>query len=216
MSEIVAYREKPSMSCDGTMRWEYMVRRVEDVNPDVLTLAWGKSWMYHRSDITHVLTERRFLIGGPPEQGWCMPVGLTLREDVLDHLPKHSVIVDPKLQVIEEATRAERARDAAREAADAEEKVRIDHESEMHRYRQKRSNAAFERLLASKDGNWAERWNAFAQSCSKEFLASVGEVAEFRRLYDAAMGAETVPAKRKAIKAFLAYAEPMLAKHEKV
>ena len=76
-------------------------------------------------------------------------------------------------------------------------------EREAHARREARSAAAFARLvMSSRDHVWADSWKAFIVRYLNDEVMKA-QVLNNIRLYDAVLAAETVPAKRKAIKAFL-------------
>jgi hypothetical protein len=213
--EIVAYRERTPSWSDTVLRTEWRVRPVEACPYDYLVAAWGKDWGYHHPETTHVL-EQRYIRNGV-EEPWRPSFAARSRAHALEHVDggRGVVELDPELIAQTAATIAESERMAAEKNAQAA----AAHDAEARRERVRRSEKAFGDLsMHVRDGHWAARWTTFVADADKddEFFASIRADDEFRRLHNAVIAAITVPAKRKAIKAFLAYAEPMLAKHEKV
>lgn len=109
-------------------------------------------------------------------------------------------------------------RDIQVKRAQYQEKKRLEDEEKKHREQQEleferhktASEEAFCRLLASPKGSAiAQRYNAFVENSkiNQDFTSRARTDAEFMRRYNAVMEAEKVPAKQKAIREFLAYAE---------
>jgi hypothetical protein len=206
---IAAYREKPSLTCDGALRFEYRVHAVEDVPGAALSEAWGRDWGRHYPETKHVVEERRVLCG--VAESWRFHSPARSLAAALDCMGGQDLVVlEPEMRTIWEARQTEIHRE--RDEHDARKKARLIEEREARdaREQRRRSDAAFERLAASqRDGHWAERWNAFLQAVTKDqvFLARAGCDDRFQALHDAVIAAKTVPSKRKAIREFLAYAE---------
>ena len=181
---IAAYRERsapnPETGEPGILRDEWRVREVSDFMP-----------------ASHVL-EHRYVRRGV-EEPWRLFDAANDHQMALEYVDGSAVALDPEL--IEIQTKRAAAAEAARHKADVERTVTV--EREAHARREARSAAAFRRLAtSSRDQVWADRWNAFVvQYHDNEAMKA--QVLNNIRLYDAVLAAETVPAKRKAIKAFL-------------
>ena len=198
---IAAYRERsapnPETGEPGILRDEWRVRGISDFMPEALTAAWGSDWRCSRPCASHVL-EHRYVRRGV-EEPWRLFDAANDHQMALEYVDGSAVALDPEL--IEIQTKRAAAAEAARHKADVERTVTV--EREAHARREARSAAAFRRLAtSSRDQVWADRWNAFVvQYHDNEAMKA--QVLNNIRLYDAVLAAETVPAKRKAIKAFL-------------
>jgi hypothetical protein len=137
------------------------------------------------------------------DDGWKPTHTLYDPDDVLENIDVKAVIVDSRLASI--AAKRYSDRDAGYAEAKAKEEAARKAKQEEARLAlaAKRSHDAFEKLLASpKDKIWAERWNAFIIRARDDERIRA-RIARDPALYNEAMYAETVPTKRKAIKAFL-------------
>lgn len=204
---IVAYRERESRAEAGVvLRHEYRVRSCEDVGEDELAQRLGQDWRYYRGDATHVLEERVYR-NGEPSTVWTTTSSFDGYERAVEHVDSGVTFVCPVLAQVHADRMADR--EAARERKAAEE--RAAYQAQVERAAEAahkiRSKNAFKRLATSKDRAWAERWNAFTQDATDETRERLRADEIAVRLHDAVIAAETVPAKRRAIKAFLAHVE---------
>ena len=127
-------------------------------------------------------------------------------------------MVDPELiahdarrRAAVEAERAEADR-VARERAEAEFRRRAELE------RERRSSECFERMLGSpRWGADARAWSDLVRrvSDSEAIQAYLREDSRVRELADAVLAATAIPAKRRAIRAAVAYVGPILAELER-
>ena len=202
MTEIAAYRERPSVVAEGVLRdeWRVVPFRENDPEQDArLAEAFGPDWRRYRPFPKAVL-EHRYIRRGV-EEPW-LPVALgNSPEGALGEVDPGAVAVDPRLAAIQQK-RADYAAERDRKASEEREREAAARE---RRRRSADSQAAFRRLAASGDAEWAERWNAAVSSRSTEQRDQLRKDPEFVRLHEAVMAAVTVPSKRKAIRAALAY-----------
>lgn len=204
---IVAYRERESRAEAGViLRHEYRVRTCEDVGEDALARALGQAWWYYHGDSTHVLEERAYR-DGVPQTVWTITASFEGYERTVEHIDTGVTFVCPVLRETHERQERERHARAAARAAEQAAAERAANEQADREWHAARSQAAFDRLSWSKDGVWAERWNAFTSAATPADIERLRADARAVELHDAVIAAETVPAKRKAIKAFLAYVE---------
>jgi len=200
MTAIIAYHEKTTLA-GNELRREWRIRPVESYRRDELDDAWGSDWQKYRPHTTHVL-EERFIRNGVDE-GWNPRHTLYEIDDAVQNIDENAVIVDVRLARI--ASQLYAARDATNKAkqAKAAADLKAKQEAAESDRRNKRSLDAFEKLRASpKDRILAERWNAFIIR-ARDNEALKARIARDPTLYNAAAYAETVPAKRKAIREFL-------------
>jgi hypothetical protein len=203
MPKIVAYFERESYDPEtgepGILRREWRV-----VPSNVYAAEQLRTLMARHSgrDVwpTNVM-EARYIRRGAAEP-WVPQYGATSMRDALENLESGVVPVHPLLTEIRIARAAARAAED-RKAREAEAKAAAERErAELRRA----STDAFRRLAESRDGTLAAEWNF---SCSK--LNATPPDAAWRsdatlRDHNAAIwSAVTVPAKRKAIRAALAY-----------
>ena len=179
----------------GHLRTEWRIRPIEAFTRDALAEAWGPDWQRYRPHTTLVL-EQRYIRRGV-EEPWKPAHTLYEPDDALQNIDSKATIVDPRLARIE-------ARHAAE--TEAKETARVAREEKETSDRMKgQSDAAFRKLLDSpKDREWAIRWNALVETATEEEKDRVRSNANLLRMYDAVMSSRTVPAKRKAFRAFLA------------
>lgn len=205
---IAAYREHESRYEKGvTLRHEWRVRAVDDIPDETLDMHLGAQWRYLHPGTTHVVEERA-LRAGQPSTIWTVTFAIDSYEQAAECIDSGAVIVCPILREVHE--RHEQAqRERMAELAEQAERERLEAEEQAEREaRAARSDAAFERMASSKSGAvWAERWNAFTRGATSEQRETWRKNAEFVRLHDAVIAAETVPTKRKAIRECLAYAD---------
>lgn len=202
MSKIVAYYERPSVVTEGVLREEWRLvpfLQGEPAQAERLIEAFGPDWRRYRPFPADVL-EHRYIRRGV-EEPW-LPVALgNSTEGALQEIEAHAVAVDPRLEAIQ--------KERANYAAEREREAREEREHEAAAADRKRqlteSRAAFRRLAAGKDAEWATRWNEAVSSHSEEERERLKGDPEFVRLHEAVMDAVTVPVKRKAIRAALAY-----------
>lgn len=199
---IVAYAERQSWSTNPEtgepwpIRHEWRVSLVADFSYEVLQAAFGDYWRDSRKGYSSHVLEHRYVRGGVAEE-WTLFDTDTSRRGCLEMIDSNAVAVDPELTAIQAERRAAQAEHERKIEADRVASVAAAERA----YHAERSDAAFYKLSKSKDSVWAERWNSFVSTCDN---ATREQIAADRALYDAVMSAETVPAKRKAIKAFLA------------
>jgi hypothetical protein len=196
---IVAYWEKESVAGPGTLRKEYRVRLVKDFSADELNAAWGSDWRKYKPFATHVLEERYIRRG--QEEPWKPHSSANSREQAMEYIDSNAIALDPTLQKLEAAQAQYRQEQKVKEEAAHKSKA----EAQERASRRDRSEAAFNRLRDSKDGIWATRYNEYvlAHMNDPAFQASARDNPEFMKYYQAVMSAETVPAKKKAIREFL-------------
>jgi hypothetical protein len=147
--------------------------------------------------------ERRYIrdgVEGPWETiGFYMSKTKAL-EDL--YLHKNGVALDPQLVKIQEA----RAAKAEADAKALEEARARDEERDRVHLSKQASEQAFVRMKQSpKTAKMAEEWNA-AMVRLKPRSGEFAKDPEFMRLYNAAIGATTVPSKAKAMRLLLEYA----------
>ena len=203
---IAAYMERESFDPEtgdpGILRDEWRVRDVADFAPGALVAAWGPDWRRYKPFASHVL-EHRYVRRGV-EEPWKPAQSANSEEQALQHIDDKAVALDPYLKELQQL----RMLTQEKERKVEEEKRRREIEAYERRYHRGRSAEAFKKLLASKDAAWAERWNVWIAAHQSDAARAAAERdPEFMRLHHAAFDAETVPAKRKAIKEFLAYVE---------
>jgi len=203
---IVAYKEResfdPQTGEPGILRTEWRVRTVATFRPEELAAAFGPDWQRYKPFASHVL-EHRYIRRGK-EEPWTPFNAANSFDQALAEVDSGAVAVHPTLKKLQR----EREEYAEEQRRKKETESRLAAEREEREYHAGRSDEAFRKLAASKDGVWAERWNAFVSSHSDAASRDrVRNDAEFMQLYKAVMAAETVPAKRVAIRKFLSYAE---------
>lgn len=205
---IVAYRERESRVEAGViLRHEYRVRSCEDVGEDELARKLGQDWRYYRGNATHVLEERVYR-NGEPSTVWTTTSSFDGYERAVEHVDSGVTFVCPVLAQIHADQEAARAAARARKAAEERAAYQAQVEREERERKAARSENAFKRLLASsKDRVWAERWNAFTQGATQDEVKRLRADEVAVRLHDEVLAAETVPTKRRAIKAFFAHVE---------
>jgi hypothetical protein len=204
---IIAFRERESMTEAGVfLRREWRVRDVADVPEESLAQSPGCDWRYYHPQTSHVVEERA-LRGGEPMTAWTVMRAIDSYEAAVEHVDSGAVFVCPILHALHQ--RQETAQRSAIEqaAAEIERERQAAVDEEAMRRKAYLSEAAFRRLLVSTHGVWAERWNAFTASATPEQRERLRADETAVRLHDAVLAAETVPAKRKAIKAFLTHVE---------
>lgn len=206
MTAIAAYHERASMDpmtgADGILRDEWRVvsyREGDPVQAERLAEAFGTDWQRYRPFPKAVL-EHRYIRRGAEDPWLPVALGNTVG-DALGEVDPGAVAVDPRLAAIQQK-RADYAAERDRKAQEEREREAAVGE---RRRRSADSKAAFRRLAASGDAEWAERWNAAVGSTSTEQRDQLRRDPEFVRLHEAVMAAVTVPSKRKAIREALAY-----------
>jgi hypothetical protein len=127
---------------------------------------------------------------------------------MLDEIDNHAVPLIASLEKIQlaraEANEAAKIREEAERYAQAEAS-----RAEEHR---RNSASAFRRLSESpRDGHWAQKWNTFvaAHAGDEAFKDHLKASPEGFAKYNAVMDSEAVPAKRKAIREFLEFADKL-------
>ena len=199
---LVAYYERVTPA--GTnLRDEWRVREVREFDMADLYAAWGPDWLSYRPGASHVL-EHRYIRDGA-EEPWTPFQAANSEEQALQAVPDNAVALDSYLIELQ----ALRKQAAEKRRKDEEEKSNRAHEATERAVQRKRSEEAFVKLQKSpRDGVWAEKWNAYAAAHQDDaFRARAQADPAYMEHYRAVIGAEAVPAKRKAIKEFLAYAE---------
>lgn len=204
MAGIVAYLERTTPV--GThLRDEWRIVPFSKYTYDQITAWMGPNWSsasYYRNG--RFILEHRYIRDGVDE-GW-KPFDLfPTREKAMEAIDSNAVSASSGF------TKVESARIAAAQTAKIHEMRKREAKAaeDVRRGIMLKSGDAFAKLLESKDPRkkaLADRWNEFvgARINDDDFRAKI--LAD-RSLYDAAMNAVTVPAKAKAIKAFLkAYA----------
>lgn len=203
---IAAYMDRessdPMTGATGTLRDEWRVRLVSDFNPEALSAAWGSGWRRSAPEASHVL-EHRYVRRGV-EEPWTPFQSANSSLQALQYIDDKATAVDAELKDLQAKRRAHQEKQRA-EAEEKRQKVREQEEREQH---QEKAQAAFIKLAKSKDAALTDRWNAFmsAHNSPSEQHAFLDDPT-FMKFYKAASEAETVPAKRRSIKEFLAYAE---------
>jgi hypothetical protein len=204
---IIAYRERESMAEAGVvLRREWRVCEVADVAEETLAQLLGRDWGHYHPQTTHIVEERA-LRGGEPMTAWTVGWAIDSYEAAVEHVDSGAVFVCPILREIHERQGAAQREAIEQAAAEIERERLAAAAEEAARRRADRSESAFRRLLVSEHGVWAERWNAFTSSATDEQRERLRADETAVRLHDAVVAAETVPAKRKAIRAFLAQVE---------
>lgn len=200
MAGIVAYMERETAL--GThLRDEWRIVPFSKYTYDQLTAWLGPHWSsasyYHNP---RFILEHRYIREGVDE-GW-KPFDLfPTREAALNAIDQGATPANVGGLAKIKLKQAE-AREQARRAA--EDKRLLEWEADESRRKRERADEAFKRLMASpKYAIWAQRWNEFAATHQDDPVLREA-VLKDRSLYDAATNAETVPARVKAIKAFLA------------
>ena len=198
MAGIVAYMERTTPV--GThLRDEWRLRPFSAYTYDQITAWLGPQWTsasYYRNP--KFILEHRYIREGVDE-GW-KPFDLfPTREKALDAIDQGATPVNGGFAKVK-LKRAEAREKTRREA---EDKRQVEWEADERRRKQARADEAFDRLMASpKYAIWAQRWNEFAAARQNDPALREAVLAD-RSLYNAATTAETVPARVKAIKAFL-------------
>lgn len=206
MTAIVAYHERASMDpktgADGVLRdeWRLVPFREGDAEQDArLVEAFGPDWRRYRP-FPKTILEHRYVRRGV-EEPWLSVATANRVEEALGEIDPYATAVDQRLAAIQKG-RADYAAEQAQAAREQREKD----DAAMDRRRQRvASQDAFDRLLRSKDAEWAHAWNNTVRATATEDRRRLKEDAAFVRLHDAVIDAVTVPAKRKAIRAALAY-----------
>ena len=201
MFDIVAYKERESMDpatgAEGILRTEWRIIPLATWEKTNDTYAvFGPNWTRYKPRAKFVM-EQRYIRRGVDE-GW-KPFDLyESREDALSSIDSDAKSASSSFTKVEEARIA-----AARTAKIQEARKReADAVAATRRAKQQRSQDAFGRLSEGKGKALTDAYNAFVTAHMND--ASVREqILADRSLYDAIMDAETVPAKAKAIKAFL-------------
>ena len=198
MAGIVAYLERTTPI--GThLRDEWRIVPFSKYTSDQITAWLGPHWFSSSAyRFPRFILEHRYIREGVDE-GW-KPFDLfPTREKALDAIDQGATPVNGGLAKVK-LKRAE-AREKARREAD--DKRLAEWEADERRRKGKRADEAFDRLMASpKYAIWAQRWNEFAATHQDDPALRAAVLAD-RSLYDAATTADTVPARVKAIKAFL-------------
>lgn len=203
---IVAYRERdstdPMTGEEGILRDEWRVRGVSEFKDRVLAEAWGTKWRRWHPFASHVL-EHRYIRRGL-EEPWTPFEPANSFEQALACIGEATPCCEA-LRALQELRKEEEDK----RLAEAERIRKLALEEEDRAYHKRRAQAAFERLSESRDAIWAERWHAFIarHAGDEEFKAKAERDPKFMALYQAAMEAETVPSKRKAIRLLLEYVE---------
>lgn len=214
---LVAYRERPSLATEGTLRHEWRVRPRDSYAPGELERSIGRDWLRERADCEWVCETRRILDGRVTDD-WAPRFLERTRVEAADCCDSDATLVDPELiahdtlrRAAIEAERAEADR-VARERAEAESRRRAEVE------RARRSSECFERMWGSpRWGADARAWSDLVQrvSDSEAIQAHLREDPRARELADAVLAATAIPAKRRAIRAAVAYVGPILAELER-
>jgi len=211
MDKLAACLERES--CDpitgelGILRKEFRVDLISDWGYEALQNAWGSTWQRHSPFATHLLATRYIRRG--VEEPWTPFNSANSFEHALEYIDDKATPLCSELYNLQKL-RAEAAAEAARLKVEQRE-------AEYAREEQDRLRAASEAAwVRLRDGSpvgseLCSRWNTAVRVCldraghDSEFKARVTEL--FRSLHDAVIFATKVPAKRKAIKAALAWLE---------
>lgn len=193
---LVAYRERastdPHSGEQGILRHEWSVWLVKDFNPDTLSAAWGPDW---RRSATHVLVHRYIRRG--VEEPWTPFQSANDFSHALEYVDDDAVAVHPELKKLQAKRLAYRQEQEAKKRQEIERRQAAEQKG--------RSEAAFMKM-AAKDPGLAGQWNAFmAEHNSPAEQHAFLDDPEFMRLYKDVFDAETIPTKKRSIKAFLAY-----------
>ena len=201
MFDIVAYKEResedPATGAEGILRTEWRIIPLatwEKTHDPYAT--FGPNWTRYKPRAKFVM-EQRYIRRGVDE-GW-KPFDLyDSREEALSSIDRDAKSASSGF------TKVEGARIAAARTAKIEEmrKHEADAASSIRRAKQQRSQDAFGRLSESKNAELADRYNTFVTAHMND-PAMRSQILADRSLYDAIVDAETVPAKAKAIRAFL-------------
>lgn len=201
MFDIVAYKERESMDpvtgAEGILRteWRIIPLTTWEKTHDPYAV-FGPNWTTYKPRAKFVM-EQRYIRRGVDE-GW-KPFDLyDSREDALSSIDSDAKSASSSFTKVEEARIA-----AARTAKIHEaQKREADAAASVKRAKQQRSQDAFGRLSEGKGKALTDAYNAFVTAHMND-AAVRGQILADRSLYDAIMDAETVPAKAKAIRAFL-------------
>jgi hypothetical protein len=202
-SVIVGYTERESMDpitgAEGVLRKEWKVEPLALVPEETVVAAFGPDWRRWSPGASWVLSVRYIRRG--KEEEWSLFQTANSRGQALQYVDDRAVATDPELAALQKAREVHRQAEEERarvKAVQAEER-RLD------TLAARRSEAAFERLLAGKGGGWALGWQRFieAHAADADYCAAKQGDTRFMELYSAVLRAMTVPAKRKALRAFL-------------
>ena len=201
---IVAYAEKeswdPQTGEQGVLRDEWRIRSVTDFTREELEAAWGPDWRIYKPYASHVL-EHRYIRRGV-EEPWEPRDSANSFQQALEGVDNRATPVAKGLVNIQEKRNTYRDQTNAKEKADAEKQAAASERA----HHKRRSQAAFEKLLAGKAAVWARSWNEWMKS-HQDRRDEFKDDPEFMRLYTEANDSESSVSKRVAIKAFLKYAE---------
>jgi hypothetical protein len=202
-NEIVAYSERPSSDPitaeEGVLRVEWRLTPVTSVAREALEQAFGPRWDSHLASRPVLVESRRIKRGRA--YAWEIYDAARTQDEAFYYIANSGeyIALNSRLKQVQVARQEAKNKAEAEEliAADTKEKARC------RALQEAKSEAAFVRLSESKDAVWAERWKAFVRRhyINEDMIA---RIKANQTLYDAVVTAVTVPAKRKAIKAFLA------------
>ena len=201
--EIVAYRERPSDDPEtgepGVLRDEWRVREVGYFQPEELIAAFGDDWRRARPFASHVL-EHRYIRRGA-EEPWTPFDAASSFQEAIEDIDTHAAALHPALKKLQQG----RQEYAEQQRHKEEEKREKEAAAEERAFHSRRSKDAFVRLLGTRDRVLGEQWNAFnvKHGADQEYKDRMSKDPAFMAAYTAVLDAETVPAKRKAIKKFL-------------
>lgn len=204
---VVAYvdREIWDRKADkpGILRQEWAVVPLDMFTYDELKEALGPHWYDYCPGAAWALLHR-YIRCGDVEPWTLHDVGAE-RRDAMERIDAKAIAVDPEMVAVQEDYRAQ----VERQRLEEEQKRQAAYDAEQRRYRRERSKSAFARMTQSERGkSIADRWQAFVERHNNDAdRERMGNDAEFMRLYNLAGESETVPAKQKAIRDFLDYAE---------
>jgi len=212
MDKLAACLERES--CDpitgepGILRKEFRVDLISDWDYEALQNAWGTDWQWHSPGASHVLAMRYIRRG--VEEPWEPFQSANSFEHALEYIDDKATPLCSELHNLQKR-RAEAAAEVARREAEQRE---AEQRKAEHAQLLKASRDAFDRLhTGSTEGHyWCDRWNDATFQCHEReekqpgFLSTLA-TGDFRELHDAVIFATKVPAKRKAIKAALAWLE---------
>jgi hypothetical protein len=203
--DIVAFRERESMDPltgdAGILRGEWRVSKVETFAPSELENAWGADWRRYKPFAEWVLEHRCIRRG--VQESWRPFECANSYEQALEYIDDKATALNDRLIALQEARRRAREEDKRKR----EEEARKATEEERKAEQARRSRDAFDRLWNGKDGDWARRWNTAIVWCqaTPKLFEVLKTSEDFTRLHADVIAAVTVPVKRKAIKAALAW-----------
>lgn len=205
LGSLAAYSERYSMDpitgVDGVLRKEWKVDKIEPSDrpmSDALAYAFGADWRRYAPEAEFVLMVRYIKRG--VEEAWTMFQAANTVIQCLGYIDDNVIPVCEELLQLQLRRVAYAKGLKSLEALEQRERD-LREESKRHK---KASEAAFLRLRDGKWGELAVSWNNTMQLllCIKGARVSerLANCSQFRTLHEAVMDAETVGAKRKAIR----------------